>query len=178
MKTGGVDVPAGYTVRALTVEDAEPFLVLRQRSLNDEPWSFGASPEDDRFQTIADACAAISADPAEGRSYCVAAPGGELAATAYLAFNARVKFRHRATIFGVYTAPEHRRKGLARALIQALLAEARDLGVSVVGLSASDRAHAAVALYASLGFITWGTEPDAMRIGDASAAEIYMQITL
>jgi len=55
----------------------------------------------------------------------------------------------RANIVNVYTHPDHRRRGLARQLVNHLLDIARDKGIPVVQLHASDAGRA---LYESIGF--------------------------
>lgn len=172
------DSAASYTTRKLTPDDAEAFLAMRMLSLRAHPWAFGASPEDSRFQTIADARAGLAADHAEGFNLGSFTNDGELVAIAYLALNTKVKFRHRASVFGVFTAEQHRGKGIARQLMQYVFECARAEGAEVIALSASERAHSAIRLYESLGFVRWGVEPDAIRIDGESAAEIYLQRTL
>ena len=53
------------------------------------------------------------------------------------------------TVLNVYTKPEYRRKGVARKLMQMLLAESADLKLDYVELKASDAGYP---LYRSLGF--------------------------
>ncbi len=53
------------------------------------------------------------------------------------------------TVLNVYTKPEYRRKGVARKLMQMLLAESADLKLDYVELKAS---NAGYPLYRSLGF--------------------------
>ena len=50
--------------------------------------------------------------------------------------------------------------------------------VTQVHLAVADRGRPARALYESLGFVTWGTEPAALRIGEETAAEHHMVLTL
>ncbi|HJV40148.1 GNAT family N-acetyltransferase [Caulobacter sp.] len=57
-----------------------------------------------------------------------------------------------AGIFGMRTAPDHRRKGLARRVLLALLAEARDLGADRAWLQVEADNAPAIALYAEEGF--------------------------
>ena len=57
----------------------------------------------------------------------------------------------RGYIFNVYTELEHRRQGLARQLIQALLEEAKLRGIRIVSLHATE---AGKNLYSELGFET------------------------
>lgn len=57
-----------------------------------------------------------------------------------------------AGIFGMRTAPDHRRKGLARRVLRAVLAEARDLGADRAWLQVEADNAPAIALYADEGF--------------------------
>lgn len=54
-----------------------------------------------------------------------------------------------ALLHSIYTAPEHRRNGLARRITEAMVAECRRLGLRTVNLHASDLGRP---LYESLGF--------------------------
>ena len=51
-------------------------------------------------------------------------------------------------------------------------------GVAAICLSASERSVDAIRLYKKLGFEPWGVEPDAVRIGSESAAEVHMMLRL
>ena len=53
------------------------------------------------------------------------------------------------TVFNVYTKPEHRRQGLASKVMGQLVAYARDAGLDLVELNATDEGYP---LYRSLGF--------------------------
>ena len=53
------------------------------------------------------------------------------------------------TLFNVYTVPEHRRKGLARRVMEHLLSAAFELNLDVVELNATEDGYE---LYRSLGF--------------------------
>jgi len=55
-------------------------------------------------------------------------------------------------VFGMRTAPDHRRKGLARRVLRALLAEARGLGAERAWLQVEAGNAPAIALYADEGF--------------------------
>jgi ribosomal protein S18 acetylase RimI-like enzyme len=89
------------------------------------------------------------------------------------------KASHKAHVWGVYVSPAHRGTGLGRALMAAVVQFARGLPeVSQLHLGVADRGPAALALYESLGFVTWGTEPHALRIGQETAAERHMVLAL
>lgn len=57
-----------------------------------------------------------------------------------------------AGIFGMRTSPDHRRKGLARRVLRALLAEAKSLGADRAWLQVEADNAPAIALYADEGF--------------------------
>lgn len=54
------------------------------------------------------------------------------------------------TVLNVYTRPAWRRRGMARALMEAMLGDAREMGLSVVELKATDDGHP---LYLKVGFV-------------------------
>ena len=56
---------------------------------------------------------------------------------------------HRPYIFNIYTEPQHRRKGLARKLVEMALELCQERGATLVALHASEDGRA---LYESLGF--------------------------
>ncbi|WMS44972.1 GNAT family N-acetyltransferase [Acuticoccus sp. MNP-M23] len=66
---------------------------------------------------------------------------------------------HRADVAKVLVHPDHRRKGIARALMAALEAEARQRNKTLLTLD-TRTGDAAEPLYASLGYTTVGVVPD------------------
>ena len=58
-----------------------------------------------------------------------------------------------AGVFGMRTAPEHRRRGLARRILKALLAEVNALGAAQVYLQVEADNAPAIGLYSGLGFV-------------------------
>ncbi|OLF51686.1 GNAT family N-acetyltransferase [Pseudomonas chlororaphis] len=91
---------------------------------------------------------------------------GELVGIGGLAFDPREKARHKATLFGLYVAAPRRNSGLGRQLVQALLLEARQRqGVRLVQLTVTAGNDSALALYQRCGFVQFGLEPLAVRVG-------------
>ena len=62
-------------------------------------------------------------------------------------------------VANVCTAPEFRRRGVGGALVDAVVARARELGLSFVTLEARASNAPAIALYAKKGFETAGIRP-------------------
>lgn len=71
---------------------------------------------------------------------------------------------HQGELRTLAVAPDGRRRGVARLLVEACLARAHEAGMSEVVLCSLDAMHPAHALYASLGFVRrpeldWSPEP-------------------
>src|SRR5690606_27381584 len=104
---------------------------------------------------------------------------GALAAMAGVARLGHAKERHRAVLWGVYVAPEHRGAGLGRAIVARAIEEARSMGgVEALSLSVDAKNAPARALYDALGFVAWGTERDAFRAGGVPVDEVRMTLSL
>ena len=89
------------------------------------------------------------------------------------------KAAHRAHVWGLYVTRTHRGGGIGRSLMMAALRFARGLpGVTQVQLGVAETANPAIQLYNTLGFVTWGTQPDALRVGAQSVAEHHMILDL
>lgn len=163
--------------RLLTPDDTDACVGLRRYMLRESPWAFAAEPGTDRGsdpevtrRSLADPDFAFAGSVDEG---------GRLVAMALLMREKSAKRRHIAWIVSVYTHPDARRQGRNRAVLELLIQNARQRdGLAAVCLSVSDRSVAARRLYESLGFVTWGVEPDAQRIGGESSDEIHMRLTL
>jgi ribosomal protein S18 acetylase RimI-like enzyme len=152
--------------------------------LLDAPWAFSASPESDKGLDLAFLDKALAS--ATQAIFAIEAPAPdaangqrELAAAAGVLRQVSPKFDHRASIWGVFVAPDSRRKGLGRAVVGAAIAWARaQPGVDYVDLGASERAEAARRLYESLGFTAWGREPEATEVDGRRYDEIHMTLRL
>lgn len=164
------------TSRPLTAADAEAYVALRKEMLLDSPWAFLASEGDDANGTVAGVCTTIAA---AGSVIFGVAEGGRLLGVTGLRRVERFKRRHIALIWGVYVTPSARGRGIARAMIVAAIEAARAWeGVTHVQLSASEKSVGARRLYESLGFVPWGVEPSAMRIGGELLNEIHLAMAL
>ena len=85
----------------------------------------------------------------------------------------REKTRHRGDIWGVYVAPDARGTGVGRRLMQHVLAHARTR-VQQVHLAVTATNVAGIGLYEQLGFVRYGTEPRALKVGDRYLDEHLM----
>ncbi|KAF2407841.1 Protein N-acetyltransferase, RimJ/RimL family [Pseudomonas antarctica] len=101
--------------------------------------------------------------------------GGALAGIVGLAFEPREKARHKVTLFGMYVNQAYQHKGLGRQLVEATLAEARKHPrLKLLQLTVTAGNDAAFALYQRCGFIQYGVEPLAVRVGDDYFDRVHM----
>ena len=100
---------------------------------------------------------------------------GRLAGIVGLAFEPREKARHKATLFGMYVSGKVRQCGVGHQLVQAALAEARNhQGLRLIKLTVTAGNDAAFNLYSRCGFIQFGLEPMAVRVGEDYFDKIHM----
>jgi ribosomal protein S18 acetylase RimI-like enzyme len=180
------------SVIRLTPGAAERYMRLRLRMLTLAPWAYSATPEDDEALDIVHlsellaqehhATFAIEAGlPLRLRaaSEAEAHAGPPLVAAASLTRAKPPKFGHRARIWGVFVEPEYRGRALGRALMKAVIAEARSWrGVEFLDLGVSANSPEAQRLYSGFGFETWGREPEATEHEGRRYDEIYMTLRL
>jgi RimJ/RimL family protein N-acetyltransferase len=92
-----------------------------------------------------------------------------------LAFDPREKARHKATLFGLYVSAGFRHGGLGYRLVQAAIAEARShKGLKLLQLTVTAGNDAALALYRRCGFVQFGLEPLAVRVGVEYLDKVHM----
>jgi ribosomal protein S18 acetylase RimI-like enzyme len=159
--------------------------------LLDAPWAFSASPEDDKGLDVAHlerslagedyAIFAIESPAVAGAaaSHGETREPPELIAAAGMMRARSPKFRHRASVWGVFVEPAYRGRGFGRAVTAAAVALARTwVGVDYVDLGASTAVPEAQRLYESLGFTAWGREPEATEVDGRRYDEIHMTLRL
>lgn len=101
--------------------------------------------------------------------------GERLAGIVGLAFEPREKARHKVTLFGMYVTTQSQQQGLGRRLVEAALAEARrHPRLKVIQLTVTAGNIAAFTLYQRCGFIQYGLEPLAVRVGEDYFDKIHM----
>ncbi|MBC3346713.1 GNAT family N-acetyltransferase [Pseudomonas sp. SWRI196] len=99
----------------------------------------------------------------------------ELVGIVGLSLEPREKARHKATLFGMYVADAHRHAGLGYQLVQAALDEARRHSfLRLVQLTVTAGNAPALKLYQRCGFVQYGLEPQAIRVGEDYLDKIHM----
>ena len=91
----------------------------------------------------------------------------------------RAKLKHKGKVLGMYVVPEARGTGLGKQLLVELIAQVRKLeGMEQLQLTVTHSNEAARRLYLSVGFVSFGVEPDAIKVGGQRYAKEYMALAL
>ena len=90
----------------------------------------------------------------------------------------RLKNRHKATVVGMYVAPDYARQGIGQALLTALISEARASGIELLVLTFTSSNQHVESLYRHAGFVPFGIEPGAIKVGNQKFDKTHMFLQL
>jgi ribosomal protein S18 acetylase RimI-like enzyme len=91
----------------------------------------------------------------------------------------RAKQHHKGKVLGMYVIPDARGTGLARKILAALLLEAKQLnGLEQIVLSVTHSNEGARSLYISMGFVSFGIERNAIKVGQNYYDKEFMALSL
>jgi len=156
--------------RLLTNADAPRLFALRLRGLKEHPLDFGADHDEEAAWTVAEWAARMMTS----LSFGVEDVHGALIAMATLRIPDRVKLKHNGWINAMYVAAEAQGSGAGDAIMDAIEAEARANGVTLLKLYARENNQRAVSFYRRRGFETYGVEPDATVIDGVGYGALEM----
>jgi ribosomal protein S18 acetylase RimI-like enzyme len=119
------------------------------------------------------------ADPS-GLSVAMGAFEGEaLVGTVALELSAKPKTLHKGLVIGMYCAPSVRGRGVGRALLDGIVAQARARdGLKLLTLTVTEGNEPALHLYRSVGFETFGVEPMAILTPSGYQGKVHMWLAL
>ncbi|BEU24988.1 GNAT family N-acetyltransferase [Paraburkholderia sp. 22B1P] len=156
------------SIRQLGPADRDAFFALRLRGLKTHPAAFGQSYDEAIERGPSQHDSMLDGTHAASGSFLLGAwssTEGALVGTVGLLRETRHKERHKGYVIGMYVADEAAGRGVGRALLTELLTRAAQIdGLRQVVLLVTGANGSARALYESLGFRVYGTEPDALCI--------------
>ncbi|UCF68556.1 MAG: tRNA (adenosine(37)-N6)-threonylcarbamoyltransferase complex dimerization subunit type 1 TsaB [Acidobacteriota bacterium] len=142
-------LPAGCRLVRLSGADCRELALIERRSYP-RPWSIEKLAEELEPPESLDG----PVERSERVAFGIRAAGGRLLGYALSRADGPVM-----SVLNLAIDPEHRRRGLARSLTRRLVAEARTRGLGRVNLEVRAGNEAALALYASEGFVRVGRRP-------------------
>ena len=104
---------------------------------------------------------------------------GNLIGTVALEYASKPKTRHSALVLGMYVQSQERGKAIGLALLNAAIeaASARPEILSL-NLTLTEGNAPALRLYRSVGFVEWGTQPQAIRTDSGLKGKVHMSLAL
>ena len=161
--------PGQITIRQFTADDTMTWRTIRLEALANAPIAFGETLDDAEKQAIEDYRKTVS-----GPFPPFAAFDGALAIGAVgFYILGGPKMSHRGVLWGMYVSPTHRGQGIGRKLIGAVIDHARGR-VEQIHLHVVTANAPAYDLYRSMGFVTYGVEPRALRYAGRDCDEAMM----
>lgn len=162
-------------IRRLTIADAPAYRALRLRGLREHAEAFTSSWGEDDAQPLAVTEARLASPQ---QVLWGAFDAGALRGIVGLELLRRAKERHKAKVVGMYVPADEAGRGVGTVLLQALLAHARQAGLSDLVLTVTEGNAAALRLYRQAGFEAFGTEPRAIRVNGRAFGKVHMHLAL
>jgi ribosomal protein S18 acetylase RimI-like enzyme len=170
-------------IRRLTAADADALYGLRLHALQSDPRGFRESHEE--LQNVAVATYAQRLGDVTDDTFVLGAfadnetIGCELIGMVGFYREQALKCRHKGWIWGMFVMPNHRGRGVGRALLAAAIERARKIaGLAVIRLSVSTTQDAARGLYQGCGFRVTCREAQAMIVDGVFIDEEQMTLSL
>jgi RimJ/RimL family protein N-acetyltransferase len=164
--------PGDIHIRQLTPADAALYRGIRLAGLKHDPEVFGSTFEAEFTKPLAWFFDRLTISRVFG-----AFQGPEILGTAGFAMRDGEKEAHKGLLWGMYVRPEARGAGVARRLVEAVIADARQR-VELIQLSVVAGNQQAQRLYARLGFVEYGIERNSLKHGGRYYDEILMAMDL
>lgn len=171
-------MPNSIHYRSLTKNDLNAFFNLRLEALQHAPTSFCSSYEEEKsagtqlFENI------LNHDDSSNVIFG-AFIDKQLIGTMGIFQDTRLKGKHKCTIWGVYVDAAYRQHGVAKSLLNEVIAHAKNAtGCILINLIVETTNVAAKRLYESYGFEVWGSEPNAMQVDGKFYDHYHMALSL
>jgi ribosomal protein S18 acetylase RimI-like enzyme len=160
-------------ITILNGEHADEYWYLRQEALKQNGESFATT-----YEEAMDRENPVEKTKQNLMSNCSITYGswenGTLVGVVTLLLEKHTKMKHKAHIMAMYVNKEYRGKGIARSLLQTVIKKSKELGLEQLHLTVVSSNTAAVNLYTSVGFQTYGIEKRSMKYNGEYFDEAHM----
>ncbi|WP_159013944.1 GNAT family N-acetyltransferase [Acidisoma sp. S159] len=164
------------SIRPLQCSEVHSFRELRLEALALHPESFSASFDEWSQKRDEELSNLLSAD-ASGIVFGAFVDGAGLVGIAGFQWHSRRKYQHKGSVWGMYVRPEWQGRGIARALLERVIARAREkVELTQILLTVTRGNQAAHALYETLGFRQYGIEPRALKVGSGDYRDEVLMV--
>jgi ribosomal protein S18 acetylase RimI-like enzyme len=176
MKSEKADPPSSRdTIRRLRPDDAPRYRALMLEAYEAHPDAFTSSASERAALPLEWWESRLSISGRANEAVWGALEGDVLIGVAGLGMESREKLRHKATLFGMYVSPLYRGRNVGDGLVRAVLEYAQSRApLEVVQLMVTEGNVAARALYEQHGFVEFGVEPFAVRVGEDFVSKVHM----
>lgn len=157
-----------FLIRPLRADEAALYRDIRLEALRLHPDAFSAAFEQEAAQELS-----FFAQRLTGSTVFAGFRGQEVLGIAGFMPEAGMKRAHKGHLWGMYVRSAARGTGLARQLVEAVLEYAQDR-VELVQLSVIAGNLPAQRLYVALGFVAYGLEERALKVGGRYYDEVHM----
>jgi RimJ/RimL family protein N-acetyltransferase len=165
-------------VRPLHEADAAAYRRIRRRALVEHPEAFSGTLADFERRTLEEIAATLASPPAL-RCTFGAFVEDELVGLAAFGRPDNEKLRHRAGLYQMYVAPEHRGLGLGQRLVHAVIDHAaRQEGLEELQLNVTIGNLRAELLYRRCGFQLRFVDTRYIKLGDTYYDVLWMSLLL
>lgn len=150
-------------IKILGPTHAESYHKIRLEGLRNHPEAFGSSYEEEKGFSIERFESRLN----DEHSFTFGAFDGEkLAGVVTLVLETKVKLKHRAGIYAMYVSTYRQRSGIGKSLMQEAINKAKEMGyIEQIYLAVVSSNKAAKKMYESLGFVIYGVDKKALKIG-------------
>jgi RimJ/RimL family protein N-acetyltransferase len=174
-----MNAPPGLVVRELEAHDLDAYKALRDHALAHHEEAFNSDAPTEAQRSAQSYASRLGSGNVAGGFALGAFRGDRLVGAVTLERDPRIKVRHIGHVIGTMVHADEIGRGVGRALMDALIARAAaDAGLQQLTLTVTAGNAAAERLYARVGFVAFGTQPRAIRVGDRFLDKQYMVLNL
>jgi RimJ/RimL family protein N-acetyltransferase len=174
-----MSVQPDLAVRELQVSDLDAYKALRDHALAHHEEAFNSDAPTEARRGAQSYASRLGGGNTSGGFTLGAFRGDRLVGAVTLERDPRIKVRHIGHVVGTMVHADEIGRGAGRALMDTLIARAAaDAELQQLTLTVTAGNAAAERLYARVGFVVFGTQPRAIRVGERFLDKQHMVLNL